>query len=104
MAHVSKRKKAILEKIQPGKRYPIQKAIELVKECATAKFNECVDVAINLGVDSRKSEQAVRGATVLPHGTGQKVRVAVFAQDDNAEAAKKAGADLVGLEDLAEEI
>ena len=104
MTHLSKRKKAIEEKIEFGKHYPIKEAIELVKECANTKFNEGVDVAINLGIDARKSEQSVRGATVLPHGTGRTVRVAVFAQGDKAIAAEKAGADLVGFEDLAEEI
>lgn len=104
MTRLSKRRKTIAEKVKPGKRYPLSEAIQLVKECATAKFNECVDVAINLGVNPRISEQAVRGATVLPHGTGQVVRVAVFAQGANAEAARTAGADIVGLEDLAEEI
>ena len=104
MAKVSKRRKAIAEKVQPGKHYALTEAFDLVKQCASAKFKECVDVAIRLGIDARKSEQAVRGATVLPHGTGREVRVAVFAQGDNASIAQKAGADIVGLEDLAEDI
>jgi large subunit ribosomal protein L1 len=104
MAQVSKRTKAAKEKIIVGKLYPLQEAIELAKQCATAKFPESIDVSINLGVDSRKSDQMVRGATVLPHGTGRTVRVAVFAQGANAEAAKKAGADVIGFEDLADEI
>jgi len=104
MALQSKRKKAIEEKIQRGKLYPIEEAVKLVKDCANTKFTECVDVSINLGIDAKKSEQAVRGATVLPHGTGREVRVAVFAQDANLEAAKEAGADVVGLDDLAEDV
>ncbi len=102
MPKLSKRKEAIQAKIQLGKQYPIMDAIALVKDCATAKFKEGVDVAVNLGIDARKSDQAVRGATVLPNGTGQTQRVAVFAQGAQAEAAKAAGADLVGFEDLAE--
>ncbi len=104
MAKVSKRMRAIREKIEPGKLYPAAEAFSLVKETATAKFEESVDVAVNLGVDPRKSDQVVRGSTVLPHGTGKAVRVAVFAQGDNAEKAKAAGADIVGFEDLAEQI
>ena len=104
MAKLSKRKKLMLEKVDPQKHYAISDAIALVKELATAKFEETVDVAINLGIDPRKSEQAVRGATSLPHGTGKSVRVAVFTQGESAVAAKAAGADLVGMEDLAEEI
>ena len=104
MAKVGKRMRAIKEKIQPGKSYPIDDALSLIKECATAKFLESVDVAVNLGVDPRKSDQVVRGATVLPNGTGKTVRVAVFAQGANAEAAKEAGADIVGFEDLAEQV
>lgn len=100
----SRRRKIICEKVEVGKQYPADEAIKLVKECATAKFNEGVDVSINLGVDAKKSEQSVRGATVLPHGTGREVRVAVFAQGANAETAKKAGADTVGLDDLAQDI
>jgi large subunit ribosomal protein L1 len=101
---LSKRRQAIAAKVTPGKLYPIQEATRLVKEFATAKFNESVDVAINLGIDSRKSDQGVRGSIVLPHGTGRQVRVAVFAQGDKAAAARAAGADIVGFEDLAETI
>ncbi len=104
MAKISKRMKAIQEKIQPGKAYSIDDALNLVKEVSRVKFKESVDVAINLGVDPRKSDQVVRGATVLPNGTGKSVRVAVFAQGDNAEKAKAAGADIVGFEDLAEKV
>ncbi len=104
MANVGKRMRAIQEKIQPGKSYPIDDALSLIKDCASAKFLESVDVAVNLGVDPRKSDQVVRGATVLPNGTGKTVRVAVFAQGANADAAKEAGADIVGFEDLAEQV
>lgn len=104
MAHISKRNKVIRDKVTPGKLYSIQEAIKLIKACATAKFSEGVDVAVNLGVDPRKSDQVVRGAKVLPHGTGKTVRVAVFTQGANAEIATKAGAEVVGFEDLAEEI
>ena len=88
--------------MQPGKAYPADEALKLVKELAHAKFAESVDVAINLGIDASKSDQVVRGSTVLPNGSGKKVRVAVFAQGANAEAAKQAGADIVGMDDLAE--
>ncbi|MFO1432377.1 MAG: 50S ribosomal protein L1 [Candidatus Competibacteraceae bacterium] len=101
MAKLSKREQAIRAKLTPGRIYPIGEALELLKSVATAKFVESVDVAVNLGVDPRKSDQVVRGSTVLPHGTGKSVRVAVFAQGANAEAAREAGADLVGLDDLA---
>lgn len=103
---MTKRQKAILERIEQDKTYSLSEAIQLIKSCATAKFNESVDAAINLSVDSRKSEQAIRGATMLPHGTGgcTVVRVAVFVQGDNVEKAKEAGADVVGLDDLAEQI
>lgn len=104
MANVGKRMQAIKAKIQPGKSYAIDEALALVKECASAKFLESVDVAVNLGVDPRKSDQVVRGATVLPNGTGKTVRVAVFAQGANADAAREAGADVVGFEDLAEQV
>ena len=104
MAKLSKRFKAIHEKLEPGKFYPIEEALSLLKDMPRAKFLESVDVAVNLGVDPRKSDQVVRGSTVLPHGTGKTVRVAVFAQGDNAEKAKAAGADIVGFEDLAEEV
>jgi large subunit ribosomal protein L1 len=104
MAKLSKRARAISEKVEIGKQYPATEAFTLLKEISTVKFVETVDVAINLGVDPRKSDQVVRGSTVLPNGTGQTVRVAVFAQGANADAAKEAGADIVGFEDLAEEI
>lgn len=104
MAKLSKRMKAIREKLEPGKLYPIDEALALLKEMPTAKFVESVDVSVNLGVDPRKSDQVVRGSTVLPNGTGKNVRVAVFAQGANADAAKEAGADIVGFEDLAEQV
>jgi len=104
MAKLSKRAKAIAEKLEQGKFYLIDDALSLLKDMPKAKFEESVDVSINLGVDPRKSDQNVRGSTVLPNGTGKKVRVAVFAQGANADAAKAAGADFVGFEDLAEEI
>ncbi|MGQ5522467.1 50S ribosomal protein L1 [Chitinimonas sp. PSY-7] len=104
MAKVSKRVAALKAKIDRNKLYAIDEALTLVKGGATAKFSESVDVAINLGVDARKSDQVVRGSVVLPKGTGKTVRVAVFAQGANAEAAKSAGADIVGFEDLAEQI
>ncbi len=104
MATLSKRKKAIRETLEPGKQYSLDEALELLKGTPAAKFVESVDVAVNLGVDPRKSDQVVRGSTVLPHGTGKTVRVAVFAQGDNAERAKAAGADIVGFEDLAESV
>lgn len=104
MAKLSKAQKDVAERLERGKVYPVDEAVGLVKELAHAKFSESVDAAINLGVDSKKSDQVVRGSTLLPHGTGKVVRVAVFAQGENAEAAKKAGADLVGMDDLAESI
>lgn len=104
MAKTGKRMKAALEQLEPGKHYAISDAFALVKAGSKAKFSESVDVSVNLGVDPRKSDQAVRGSTVLPKGTGKTVRVAVFAQGANADAAKAAGADIVGFEDLAEEI
>ncbi|TKB46524.1 50S ribosomal protein L1 [Ferrimonas sediminicola] len=104
MAKLSKRMRVIREKVDATREYEINEAVALLKELATAKFVESVDVAVNLGVDPRKSDQNVRGATVLPHGTGRDVRVAVFTQGANAEAAKEAGADLVGMEDLAEQV
>lgn len=100
----SKRMRAIQEKVVLGKAYSVLDAIALLKELSKVKFNEGIDVSINLGIDTRKSDQTVRGATVLPHGTGKTVRVAVFAQGAMAEAAKAAGADVVGFEDLAESI
>jgi large subunit ribosomal protein L1 len=104
MANISKRRKAILENVQPGKIYPMAEALAILKKCATAKFNETVEIAVNLGIDANKTDQNVRGATVLPNGTGKSVRVAVFAPDEQAQAAKAAGADIVGYEDLAETI
>ena len=102
MTHLSKRRKAIAGKVDHAKAYPVMDAMKLVKETATAKFDEAVDVAVNLGIDTGKSDQTVRGAVVLPAGTGKKVRVAVFAQGDKAAAAREAGAETVGMEDLAE--
>ena len=104
MARMTKRKKSAHEKLDRTKTYSIDDALSLVKELATAKFPESVDVSVNLGVDPRKSDQVVRGSTVLPNGTGKTVRVAVFAQGENAEKAKAAGADIVGFEDLAESV
>jgi large subunit ribosomal protein L1 len=104
MAKLTKRAKAIQEKVSRGKQYPLEEAIALLQELSTVKFKESVDVSVNLGVDPRKSDQAVRGATVLPNGTGKTVRVAVFTQGANADAAREAGADIVGFEDLAEEV
>jgi large subunit ribosomal protein L1 len=100
----SKRKKLAREKIDSAKAYVVEEALNLVKELATAKFPESIDIAVNLGVDPRKSDQVVRGSTVLPNGTGKSVRVAVFAQGENAEKATAAGADIVGFDDLAETI
>lgn len=102
MAKLSKRMRAINEKVDASKEYGFDEAVVLLKEFATAKFAESIDVSVNLGIDARKSDQNVRGATVLPNGTGKDVRVAVFTQGANAEAAKEAGADIVGMEDLAE--
>ncbi|MFB6421835.1 MAG: 50S ribosomal protein L1 [Candidatus Malihini olakiniferum] len=104
MAKLTKRIRIIHERVDATKQYDINEAIALLKELATAKFIESVDVAINLGIDVRKSDQNVRGATVLPHGTGRSVRVAAFTQGANVEVVKSAGADLVGMEDLAEKI
>jgi len=104
MAKLSKRARLIREKVDVLKDYEINEALALLKELATAKFKESVDVAVNLGIDARKSDQNVRGATVLPNGTGRDVRVAVFTQGANAEKAKEAGADVVGMEDLAEQV
>ena len=104
MAHTSKRYRALRTKIERTKLYPVQDALKIIKESATAKFNESVDIAINLGIDAKKSDQAVRGSIVLPQGTGKSVRVAVFAQGDRAKQAQEAGADLVGFDDLAAEI
>ncbi len=104
MAKLSKRVRAYKEKLEPGKQYPLAEAVDLLKEFATVKFNETIEVAVNLGIDAKKSDQGVRGATTLPHGTGSDVRVAVFTSGDNADKATAAGADLVGMEDLAEKI
>jgi len=104
MAHTSKRYKALHTKVDRARFYPVQEALKIIKENATAKFNESVDVSINLGIDAKKSDQSVRGSVVLPQGTGKSVRVAVFAQGDKATQAKDAGADIVGFEDLANEI
>ncbi len=104
MAHISKRTKAITAKVDRNKAYSLAEALTLVKQTATAKFDESIDLAVNLGIDARKSDQLVRGSVVLPRGTGKSVRVAVFAQGDNVAKAKEAGADIVGFEDLAAEI
>ena len=104
MAKLSKRMAAVAQKIDRSKLYPVNEALTLVKECATAKFDESIDVAVQLGIDPKKSDQLVRGSVVMPAGTGKTMRVAVFAQGDKAEQAKAAGADIVGMEDLAEQI
>ena len=104
MAKLTKREKAIREKVESGKVYPVDQAFALLKELSSVKFEESIDVSVNLGVDPRKSDQVVRGATVLPNGTGKQVRVAVFTQGANAEAATAAGADRVGMDDLAADV
>jgi large subunit ribosomal protein L1 len=104
MAKLTKAQKATAEKVKLGSVYSADEALRLVRELARAKFSESIDVAINLGVDPKKSDQVVRGSTVLPHGTGKTVRVAVFAQGANADAAREAGADIVGMDDLAEKM
>lgn len=104
MAKLTKRAKLIRSKVDATREYDINEAVALLKELTAGKFLESVDVAVNLGIDARKSDQNVRGATVLPHGTGRTVRVAVFTQGANVEAAKAAGADIVGMEDLAEQV
>ncbi len=104
MARISKRVKAYMEKVEPGKFYDVKEALKLLKDCSKTKFDESVEVAINLGIDPRKSDQAVRGSTVLPRGTGKSVKVAVFAQGEQAKEAAATGADYVGMEDLAEKI
>ena len=101
---LSKRMKAARAKVDRSKAYPVDDALKLVKETALAKFDESVDIAVNLGIDAKKSDQIVRGSVVLPAGTGKNVRVAVFAQGDKAEAAKDAGADIVGFDDLAAKV
>ena len=102
MAKLSKKAKLVKSKVDRAKQYSVTEAVQILKELGTAKFNEAIDVSVNLGVDPRKSDQNVRGATVLPNGTGKTVRVAVFTQGPNADAAKAAGADIVGMEDLGE--
>ena len=104
MAKLSKRMKAVRENVDATKEYEINEAVALLQKLATVKFDESVDVSVNLGVDSRRSDQNVRGATVLPHGTGREVRVAVFTQGANAEKAKEAGADIVGMDELAAQV
>ncbi len=104
MAKLSKRQKALVGKVDSTKLYPLDAALALVKECATAKFDEAIDIAVQLGVDAKKSDQVVRGAVVMPHGTGKTKRVAVFAQGAKADEARAAGADIVGMEDLAEQV
>jgi large subunit ribosomal protein L1 len=104
MAKLTKRAKVIAEKVEEGKAYGIEEAVTLLNELSTVKFKESIDVAINLGIDPRKSDQAVRGATTLPNGTGKDVRVAVFTSGANVDAAKEAGADIVGMDDLAESV
>jgi len=97
----TKREKLFASKVQPGKSYPVEQALDILKQCSTAKFKESVDIAVNLGIDPKKSDQNVRGSTVLPHGNGKSVRVAVFTQGAKAQEAKDAGADAVGMDDLA---
>jgi large subunit ribosomal protein L1 len=104
MAKLSKRVKAFKEKVDPAKNYPVAEAVAILNELSSVKFKESIDVSVNLGVDPRKSDQVVRGATVLPNGTGKTVRVAVFAQGEKATEATEAGADIVGMEDLAAEV
>ena len=104
MAKLSKRQKALREKVEAGKLYLAQDAFTLIKECATAKFDESVDVAVQLGIDARKSDQVVRGSVVMPAGIGKTVRVAVFTQGPKVDEARAAGADIVGMEDLAERV
>ena len=104
MAKVSKRVMAIKEKLEPGKMYDIKDALKLLKDCAKTKFDESVEVAVNLGIDPRKSDQSVRGSTVLPKGTGKTVKIAVFSQGEQAKVAEAGGADYIGMDDLAEKI
>lgn len=104
MTRLNKRAKAIQEKIDRSRSYPVLEAFQLLKDCSSVKFDESVEVAINLGVDPRKSDQAIRGSTVLPRGTGKSVKIAVFTQGDAAEEASAAGADYVGMEDLVEQV
>src|SRR5277367_5110669 len=104
MTKLTKRAKLVAAKVDRSKTYPIAEAIKLIKEVATAKFDESIDVAVQLGIDAKKSDQVVRGSVVLPAGTGKSVRVAVFAQGEKAEQARAAGAEIVGMEDLAEQV
>lgn len=104
MARLTKRFKAIREKVDADRQYPINEALSLIKETSTVKFDESIDISINLGIDPKKSDQVVRGATVLPNGTGKTVRVAVFTEGENAKAAEAAGADIVGMDDLADQV
>jgi len=104
MARLSKKQKTIRERIERTRQYPLDDALALLKELSSAKFDESVEISVRLGVDPRKSDQVVRGSTVLPNGTGKTVRVAVFAQGENAEKAQAAGADIVGMDDLAERV
>jgi len=104
MAKLSKKQKQVAEKLEAGKAYSVEEAVAIISEFASKKFSESYDVSVNLGIDARKSDQAVRGSTILPNGTGKDVRVAVFAQGENAEKAKASGADVVGFDDLAESI
>ena len=104
MARLTKRMKAIREKIDKDRQYPIEEALTMLKDMSSVKFTESVDISVNLGVDPKKSDQVVRGATVLPNGTGKEVRVAVFTDGENAKAAEAAGADVVGMDDLAEQV
>jgi large subunit ribosomal protein L1 len=104
MAKLTKRARAIAEKVDRNKQYPIDEALSLLKELSTVKFTESVDISVNLGIDPKKSDQVVRGATVLPNGTGKEVKVAVFTEGENAKAAEAAGADVVGMDDLAEQV
>ena len=104
MPAATKRMKVWTDKVPPGKQFPLDDALKLIKELATAKFNESVDAAVNLGIDASKSDQQVRGSTVMPHGIGKTVRVAVFTSGKNQDVARAAGADIVGLEDLAEKV
>ncbi|MEC9284609.1 MAG: 50S ribosomal protein L1 [Pseudomonadota bacterium] len=104
MAKMTRRRKIIEEKVDYERTYPIDEAVALLNEISGSKFNESIDISVNLGIDAQKSDQSVRGVTSLPHGSGKEIRVAVFADGDSADEAQKAGADIVGFEDLAEEI
>ncbi|MFP6795939.1 MAG: 50S ribosomal protein L1 [Pseudomonadales bacterium] len=104
MAKMTRRRKIIEEKVDYGRAYPIGEAVAILNEISGSKFNESIDISVNLGIDSKKSDQSVRGATSLPHGSGKETRVAVFAQGDHADKAKEAGADIVGFEELADKV